>query len=66
VKVAKVEDGWWLHSDRIGNRLELRHGCFGMSMVEIVKDKMVTIIGGEGSTAWCGCLPWVVVAMKVE
>jgi hypothetical protein len=51
VELVKVEDGWWLRSDRIGNRSEHGRGCFGMSMVEIVKDKMRSIAGGGGSTA---------------
>jgi hypothetical protein len=51
LELAKVKDGWWLHSGRIGNRPELGHGCFAMSVVEIAKDKMGSIVGGEGSTA---------------
>jgi hypothetical protein len=50
VELAKVEDGWWLHSGSIGNRPEVGRGCFGMSVVEIAKDKMGSIDGGEGST----------------
>jgi hypothetical protein len=51
VELTKVEDGLRLHSCTIGNRLELGHACFGMSMVEIAKDKIGGIAGGEGSTA---------------
>jgi hypothetical protein len=51
VELAKVEDGWWLCSVRIGNRSEPTCSCFGMSVVEIAKDKMGSIAGGEGSTA---------------
>jgi hypothetical protein len=38
----------------ISNRLELGHGCFGMSVVEMVRAKMVSVAGGVRSTAWCG------------
>jgi hypothetical protein len=65
VELAKVEDGWWWHSGRIGSKLELGHGCFGMSMAETAKDRMGNIAGGEGSTALYGWLPSTSIAAKV-
>jgi hypothetical protein len=51
VELVKVEDGWWLRSGKIGNRLKLGHGCFGMSVVEIANGKVGSIAGAEGFTA---------------
>jgi hypothetical protein len=51
VELVKVEDGWWLRSGKIGNRSKLGHGCFGMSVVEIVNGKVGSIAGAEGFTA---------------
>jgi hypothetical protein len=38
----------------IGNRLELRCRYFGMSVVEMVRGKIVSIAGCVESTALCG------------
>jgi hypothetical protein len=37
-----------------GNKPELGCGCFGMSVVGIVRGKMGSIAGGLESTALCG------------
>jgi hypothetical protein len=37
----------------IDNRSELGRDYFGMSVVEIVRDKMVSIAGGVESTVLC-------------
>jgi hypothetical protein len=45
---------------------EVGLGCFGVFVLERVKNRMVSIAGGWESTAWCGLLLWVVVGAKVE
>jgi hypothetical protein len=37
MELAMAEDGLWWHNGMIGNRSELRRGCFGMFVVGIVR-----------------------------
>jgi hypothetical protein len=41
------------------------HDWFGRRVVKKTKDRMESIAGGEGSTAWCGGLLWVQIATKL-
>jgi hypothetical protein len=54
VGLAKFEDDWLWHNGRVGSRPEFVCGCFGICVVEKMKDRMGSIIDGEESTAWCG------------
>jgi hypothetical protein len=47
-------DGWLCHNGKIDSMSEVVLDWFGKLVVKKVKDKMVSIAGGEGSIAWCG------------
>jgi hypothetical protein len=40
VLLVKAEDGWLWHSDRMGNKTQLKLGYFGRFVVEIERGKM--------------------------
>jgi hypothetical protein len=48
--------GWLWRSDMIDSMPEVGLGCFGVFVVEKVKDRMVSIAGGCESTSWCDLL----------
>jgi hypothetical protein len=56
VELVGVEDVWLWRSDMIDSILEVGLGCFGVFIVEKVKDMMVSIAGGWEYTAWCDLL----------
>jgi hypothetical protein len=66
VELAEVGDGWLWCSGMIDSMPEVGLGCFGVFVVERMKDRMVGIAGGWEFTAWCALLLWVVVIAKVE
>jgi hypothetical protein len=66
VELAEVGDGWLWCSGMIDSMPEVGLGCFGVFVVEKVKDRMVSIAGGWESTSWCDLLLWVMVGVKVE
>jgi hypothetical protein len=53
---VELEDVWLWHSDMIDSIPEVGLGCFGVFIVEKVKDRMVSIAGGWEYTAWCDLL----------
>jgi hypothetical protein len=56
VELVGVEDVWLWRSDMIDSIPEVGLGCFGVFIVEKVKDMMVSIAGGWEYTAWCDLL----------
>jgi hypothetical protein len=46
-------DGWLWHNGMIDSMSEVVLDWFGRIVVKKVKDKMVSIAGGEGPIAWC-------------
>jgi hypothetical protein len=46
MELAGVGDGWLWHSDMIDSMSEVGLGCFGVFVVEKVKDRMVSIACG--------------------
>jgi hypothetical protein len=66
VQLVEVGDGWLWRSGMIDSMPEVGLGCFGVFVVDKVKDRIVSIAGGLESTAWRDFLLWVVVVVKVE
>jgi hypothetical protein len=56
MELVGVEDVWLWRSDMIDSIPEVGLGCFGVFIVEKVKDMMVSIAGGWEYTAWCDLL----------
>jgi hypothetical protein len=56
VELVGVEDVWLWRSDMIDSIPEVGLGCFGVFIMEKVKDMMVSIAGGWEYTAWCDLL----------
>jgi hypothetical protein len=54
--VGGVEDVLLWRSDMIDSIPEVGLGCFGVFIMEKVKDMMVSIAGGWEYTAWCDLL----------
>jgi hypothetical protein len=53
-EVAEATSGWLWHSDKIDSMLEVVLDWFGRLVVKKEKDKIESIVGGEGFIAWCG------------
>jgi hypothetical protein len=54
VELTGIVDGWLWHNDKIDSMSEVVLDWFGRLVVKKVKDKMVSIAGGEGFVDWCG------------
>jgi hypothetical protein len=54
VELVGIVDGWSWHNGKIGNMPEVVLGCFRRLVVKKAEDRMVSIVGGESSIAWCG------------
>jgi hypothetical protein len=61
---VKAVGDWLWHSDRIGNNLELAHGCLGEFVVKRLKGRMENISGEAEPIALCGSLLWMMIVAK--
>jgi hypothetical protein len=56
MELVEVVEGWLWCGGMIDSMPEVGLGCFSVFVVEKEKDRMVSIVGGWESTAWCDLL----------